>query len=282
LGIQSEANQGGNMASELKLMCILAHPDDETLGTGGILAKYAAEGIETYLVTATLGQYGWALDPALKPEPAEVGRIREGELRCAAQVLGVEEVFLLGYTDGEVSAADPKEVVAHLVTYLRQVRPQVVVTFDSFGVYGHPDHIAIAQLASAAVMEAANSEYSAPGDQPPFSVQKLYYTAEVEQNLRIMMDAMGGEIRMPVDGQERRVVPWPDWSVTTRIDIADHWEAVVAALACHKTQIRDTDVFAQFPKRYKREEWGMRTYYRAFSLVNGGREVETDLFAGLR
>src|SRR5512141_1376581 len=93
----------------LRLMCVLAHPDDESLGTGGALAKYAAEGIETYLVTATRGERGWPGNPEDDPGLEALGRLREAELRCAAQKLGVCEVTLLDYVDGDLDQAQPSE-----------------------------------------------------------------------------------------------------------------------------------------------------------------------------
>ena len=92
---------------KLKLMCVLAHPDDESLGTGGTLAKYAAEGVETYLVTATRGERGRFGDGGERPAPDVVGRTREAELRAAAKELGVREVVVLGYPDGALDRGDP-------------------------------------------------------------------------------------------------------------------------------------------------------------------------------
>ena len=118
------------MTNPLKLMCILAHPDDESLGTGGILAKYAAEGVETYLVTATRGERGWFGDEAEYPGLEELGRIREAELLDAAKVLGLQEVTFLDYVDGDLDQADPVEAINKIVGHLRRVRPHVVATFD--------------------------------------------------------------------------------------------------------------------------------------------------------
>lgn len=116
------------MTDTLKLMAILAHPDDESLGTGGILAKYAAEGIETSLVTATRGERGWFGDEHEYPGLESLGQIREAELRAAAEVLGVRSIDFLGYLDGELDQAHPAEVVAKIVGHLRRVKPNVVVT----------------------------------------------------------------------------------------------------------------------------------------------------------
>ncbi|HUS13756.1 MAG TPA: PIG-L family deacetylase, partial [Chloroflexia bacterium] len=138
------------MSEELRLMCMLAHPDDETLGMGGPLARYAAEGVGTYVVTATRGEHGWPDAAQPYPGPVELGRMREAELHDAAAVLGIREVQLLDYEDGQLAMADPAPAVASLVAHVRRVRPQVVTTFAPDGAYGHPDHIAISQLALTA------------------------------------------------------------------------------------------------------------------------------------
>src|SRR5688500_8144940 len=127
------------MAESLRLMCILAHPDDESLGMGGVLAKYAAEGGETYLLTATLGQRGWQGPPGENPGLQELGKIREAELGAAVAVLGVRQHIILDYVDGDLDQADPAEAAAVIVSHLRRIRPHVVVTFGPDGAYGHPD-----------------------------------------------------------------------------------------------------------------------------------------------
>ncbi|MCK6624061.1 MAG: PIG-L family deacetylase [Anaerolineae bacterium] len=122
----------------LNLMCILAHPDDESLATGGILAKYAAAGVQTYLVMATRGERGWTGPAAKYPGPQVLGRLREAELRAATHTLGLREVIFLDYQDGELDQADSTEAIGKIVTQLRRLRPEVVVTLDPQGIYGHP------------------------------------------------------------------------------------------------------------------------------------------------
>src|SRR4051812_25659316 len=153
----------------LKLLCVLAHPDDESLGNGGMLAKYGAEGVETYVLTATRGERGWFGPPEDNPGMTELGQIRESELRAAAAVLGVCEVTLLDYIDGDLDQADPAEAIAQIVAHIRRIRPQVVTTFDPSGAYGHPDHIAICQFTTAATVAAADPTYM-PGDHPAHRV----------------------------------------------------------------------------------------------------------------
>src|SRR5919197_4391728 len=99
------------MKKPLRLLCVLAHPDDESLGNGGTLAKYAAEGIETYLVAATRGERGWQGDERDYPGPAALGATREAELRAAARVLGIRHVEFMDYIDGDLDQADPAEAI---------------------------------------------------------------------------------------------------------------------------------------------------------------------------
>src|SRR5688572_2227086 len=128
--------------TQRRLMCILAHPDDESMGMGATLARYAAEGVAVSLVTATRGQRGWHGPAADNPGLAALGRLREAELCEAAQVLGLHDVQVLDHIDGDLDQADPAVALPPIVGALRRARPQVVVTFAPDGAYGHPDHIA--------------------------------------------------------------------------------------------------------------------------------------------
>jgi LmbE family N-acetylglucosaminyl deacetylase len=264
----------------LKLMCVLAHPDDESLGTGGVLAKYAAEGIETYLVTATRGEQGWFGKAKDYPGPTALGKVREAELRAAAEVLGLREVVFLDYCDGELDRANPTEVIHKIVSQLRRVRPHVVVTFDPNGAYGHPDHIAICQLTTAATVAAADPS-RANGMLAPHNVSKLYYMAYTGNALAAYEAALG-ELVMDIDGVRRQAAGWPEWAITTCIDTAAYWPRVWQAITCHQTQLPGYESLKTLPEDHHRCLWGSETYYRAASLVNGGRKIEQDLFAGLR
>jgi LmbE family N-acetylglucosaminyl deacetylase len=269
------------MSNNLKLMCILAHPDDESLGTGGILAKYAAEGVEAYLVTATRGERGWYGKKEDYPGAEELGKVREAELRAAAKVLGIRSVDFLNYIDGELDQAHPTEVIAKIVEHLRHVKPDVVVTFGPDGAYGHPDHIAISQFTTAAIVEAANSDTSYHRDLPPHLVSKLYYLV-MSEKLLLAYQSVFGEVVMHIDGVERRGVVWPEWAITTRIATSEYRQTLWDAILCHESQLVVYRQLEHLSQNYQKELWDSQTYYRAFSLVNGGRRVEDDLFAGLR
>src|SRR5262245_14136658 len=166
------------------LLAVLAHPDDESLGFGGTLAKYAAEGVRVHLVTATRGDRGrYRGKPPGDPEhpgQAALAGIREAELRDAARALGVHDVSILGYPDGGVDRVDAHEAVAAIAQHIRRIRPQVVVTFGPDGAYGHPDHVAISQFATAAIVTAAHPAPQGTGSVPvtdPHVVSKFYYLA---------------------------------------------------------------------------------------------------------
>ncbi|HEY6866607.1 MAG TPA: PIG-L family deacetylase, partial [Candidatus Eisenbacteria bacterium] len=207
------------MTGPLRLMAVLAHPDDESLGMGGTLARCAADGIETYVVTATRGErgrYKEHRDGDGHPGPERLGRLREAELRAAAGVLGVREVDVLGYPDGGLDGVEPREAVARIAALVRRVRPQVVVTFAPDGGYGHPDHIAISQLATAAMVAAADPAH-APGGPAPHAVSKLYYMAWPEPAIAVYQEAFK-TLTSTVDGVIREALPWPDWALTTVID----------------------------------------------------------------
>jgi LmbE family N-acetylglucosaminyl deacetylase len=268
------------MNESLSLMCVLAHPDDETLGLGGILAKYAAQDIATYLVTATRGERGWPSDADDYPGPETLGQIRETELRAAAKVLGLRQLSFLNYRDGELDQADAMEAIKKIVGHLRRVRPQVVLTFDPYGVYGHPDHIAISQFTTGAVAAAADPGFAADQEADPHRVSKLYYIAETEAAIATYQNAFG-DLSMSIDNEVRHPVGWPSWAITARIDTSSYRDQVWQAIRCHRSQM-PSETYASLSEELRRTLWATKTCYRVFSLVNGGREVEEDLFVGLR
>jgi len=184
-------------------MAVLAHPDDESLGIGGTLAKYASAGVETYLLTATRGdggRYG-----AHRPGDAGTpGAPRSGAFartncarrrRCSVCVTWRCSSIAMGSS----IARNAKEAIAAIVEHLRRVQPDVVITFGQDGAYGHPDHIAISQLTTAAIVAAREP-----------AISKLYYIAWPESTWAAYQSAFK-KLTSTVDGVERRVVPWPDW-----------------------------------------------------------------------
>jgi LmbE family N-acetylglucosaminyl deacetylase len=258
--------------SPLRLLCVLAHPDDESLGTGGTLARYSAEGIDTFVVTATRGERGRFGDSIESPGPEIVGRTREGELRAAARELGVREVTVLGYPDGGLDRVERGEVVQVIAGHVARIRPHVVITFGPDGAYGHPDHIAISQITCAAVAAAAGSGHI---------VSKLYFIAWSERPWRAYEAALR-KLVFRVDGEDRQAVPWREWAITTRLDTTAVWEKVWRAVSEHRTQMTIYQKFAGLAPDDQRALWGTQEFYRLFSMVDVGTGKESDLFEGLR
>lgn len=268
--------------TNLKLLCIFAHPDDESMGMGATLAKYSAEGVDTHLVCATRGQRGWFGPEEQNPGLGALGQIREAELRRAAETLGMKSVHFLDYVDGDLDGANPAEVIVRIVTHIRAIQPQVIVTFPPDGNYGHPDHIAISQFTSAAIVCAADASYTDACNLSPHRVSKLYFMVDSE-NFVNFITPLFGEITFDVDGQTRREMAWPEWMVTTRIEMSAHCVTALRAIRCHESQLPSIAPLADLPEEMAAQVLALQgTFYRAFSLVNGGRKVETDLFEGLR
>src|SRR5689334_4637743 len=192
------------MNQQFKLMAVLAHPDDESLGFGGTLAKYAADGVETYLVTATRGERGRFGSLGKGSDPVEVGRVREAELRAAAAVLGIREVSLLSYPDGAVDQVEATTAIRAIVSHIRRIQPDVVVTFGPDGAYGHPDHIAISQFATAATVCAADCGFRMDDDSlPAHRVRKLHFLAWRSSKWQAYQAAFR-KLTSMVDGVERQ------------------------------------------------------------------------------
>jgi len=270
------------MAKKLRLLAVLAHPDDESLGFGGTLASYSSEGVETYLVTATRGEAGRFGALGRSADPLEVGRVREAELHAAASALGVSEVSILGFPDGAVDKVAPSIAIRTIAAHIRRILPDVVVTFGPDGAYGHPDHIAVSQFATSACVCAADPAYEISEDaMPPHRVAKLYYLAW-RRNKWDAYQAAFRKLTSMVDGVERQANPWPDWAVTTEIDTSAVWPTVWKAVCSHQTQISIYERLGELTPDQQKALWGSQEFYRVFSSVNGGRALEEDLFEGLR
>ncbi len=260
-------------------MCILAHPDDESLGVGGTLAKYASEGVQTHILMATKGERGRFGHEKESPGWYVVGKTRAQELLNAASVLQVKEVEFLGYLDGGLDQAKPDEIIDCISQHIRRVRPQVVLTFGPEGGYGHPDHIAISQFATAAIVRAADSSLVTQG-YLPHAVSKLYYLAWPPSKWEVYQSAFK-ILASNVDGVKRIAMPYPDWAITTRIDATPYWKTAWQAVLCHQTQMAAYSNLHHLTEAQHLVLWGQQEFYRVFSLVNGGRKQETDIFEGI-
>src|SRR5579862_95745 len=274
------------MTQALRLMAVTAHPDDETLGFGGVLARYGREGVETYVVCATRGERGRYLGHAAgtpeHPGGPALAAMREQELRAAASELGTAGVALLDYEDGHVDRADADAATAAIVRQIRRVRPDVVLTFAWDGAYGHPDHIAISQLTTAAIVASADPDYGDCGSAlgPAHRVSKLYYLAWGNAAWAAYQSAFK-RLTSTVDGVERQATPWPDWAITTIVDTRAASPIVRRAVACHRSQVSAYEKLQALDAAGHEALWGSQSFYRAFSTVNAGRARETDLFDGI-
>jgi len=283
----------------LTLMAVFAHPDDESFGTGGTLARYGDDpGVRVVLLCATRGEAGEISDPSLGTKE-RLAEVREAELRCAVEALGIDELVFLDYRDsgmaGTVENLDPRslnmadfdEVVGKIVYQIRRARPGVIVTFDPTGGYGHPDHVAIHYHTRAAFAAAADP-YRYP-DQlqaglTAHQAQKLYYTAIPHRFFVAVakrMQELGIEI--PQRYLDRLEGPFglPDHACTTDVDVQGYWDAKYAAVRCHATQLSADSIFATLPREIMGDLQNWECFQLAASFV-GSDEGSHDLFAGLR
>jgi len=263
-------------------MAVFAHPDDEAFGTGGTLTKYAAEGCDVYLVTATRGEAGQIAEPNLAT-PANLPYVREQELRCACQIYGIHPPRFLDYQDGQLPIVNQGQAVGRLVRIIRELRPQVLITFGPDGIYGHYDHIAVHHWATIAVDLAANPDCF-PDAEPcqPHRVSKLYFRALPETQVAAMSEGDKPAAVM-MDGVPFYFVGRAENEITTVIDVSDYVEAKLRGIQCHATQVGRNNRFAENSEEVMREPWFRYEHFvLARSTVGQPEGVETDLFAGLR
>jgi LmbE family N-acetylglucosaminyl deacetylase len=275
------------MADTLTLMAVHAHPDDEASSTGGVLALYADQGIQTVVVTCTNGEFGDA-PGQIKPgeeghDEQAVAQLRLAELRQSAKILGVSHLELLGYHDSGMPDWDyknrpdafcniPLDVVAGRIDALIELyRPQIVISYDDKGLYQHPDHVHAAQAAQAA---AAASGIPA----------KYYQTAMRPSTWRKVWEALR-ELGMEVP--DRDLTPEQlaqaaaaEEAITTSVDIGPVLDRKREALFAHASQIQES-WFSKLPPEIATEAFGHETFIRVTDRT-GAPLPETDLFAGLR
>ena len=284
----------------LTLMAVHAHPDDEC-SSGGTLARYAAEGCNTVLVTCTKGEEGEIVDPdmdtdAVKPR---LGDVRVGELNAAAGILGVGHLELLGYRDSGMAGtasnedprsfnkADPDEVTGRLVALIRKHRPHVLFTYAEDGGYGHPDHI-MAHRITVAAFDAAGEPERYPEAGAPWTPQKLYFCTWM---MRARFQALWRALKergLPIpygdaDATEPPERGVPDELITTRVDVRPFIQSKLDSYRAHRSQIRPDRGVLQFANdlNLAQEFIGIEGFIRARTRV-AAPDQEDDLFAGLR
>jgi N-acetyl-1-D-myo-inositol-2-amino-2-deoxy-alpha-D-glucopyranoside deacetylase len=276
------------VASKRTLLAVHAHPDDETITTGGTLARYSAEGVRTVVVTCTQGELGWVFEPTLVGQ--DVGALRERELADACSALGVSRLARLGYADsgmpgvpenerpGAFFAADVHEAADRLVKVLDEERPLVMLTYDETGGYGHPDHVKAHQVAVAA--------FEAAGAARP---EKLYFvrfpmtwSREFVRELREAgIDAPGSAPAGADAGPDLDEIGVADDLVTTAIDVRPYLPSKLAALACHRSQLPPDHFLRRMPLELAKRLWAYEYFSREVGPIGHSAGLETDLFAGL-
>ena len=269
---------------KLTLMAVFAHPDDEAFGTGGTLSKYASQGCDVYLVTATRGEGGEIAEPELATS-ADLPFVREQELRCACEIYGVHPPRFLDYPDGLLPLIHQGQAVGKVVRLIREIRPQVIVTFGPEGIYGHYDHIAVHRWTTIAVDMAADSDcfpHHISGTCEPHRVSKLYFRVMPEEQIR-EMTKRGEPAALMMDGVPFRFVGRPLDEITTVIDVSECVEQKLRGIQCHATQVGRGSRFADARDDVLRDP-GFRSehFLLARSRVGWPEGSETDLFAGLR
>ena len=267
----------------LSLMAVFAHPDDEAFSIGGTLARYAAEGCDVHLVTATRGEAGQIRDPALATS-ANLPQVRERELRCACEAYGIHAPHFLDYVDGQLTIVNQGQAVGKLMRLIRQYRPQVLVTFGPDGIYGHYDHIAAHRWTHIA-FDLAADEGCFPEQLDdtcvPHQPSKLYYLV-LPQAVVSMMSQGDKPAAVMMDGVPFPMVGYEEHEITTVIDIAEYLQIKLQALQCHATQI-DTDAEDAEAQQMMESPWARQeAFILARSNVGWQEGVETDLFRGLR
>ncbi len=280
------------------LLAVFAHPDDETFGPGGTLARYAAQGVNVHYACGTRGEVG-TVDTEIMQGYQTIGELRWAELTAAVKVLGLTGLHWLGYRDSGMPGtednrnpdalvqADNAVLVGKIVALIRALRPQVVVTFDPCGGYGHPDHVAIHYATKKACAIAGDPqqypEQIANGLQP-YAPQKLYYTAFPKGFLKVAVRILRLLGRDPAKfgrNQDINLAEIATWEqpVTTRVDIGPYLEVKEMAGECHRSQMGPSGMFGWLPVPIRRLLMGGETFERAQPPVMGKAKLERDLFA---
>lgn len=253
----------------LNLLAVFAHPDDESFGPAATLARYVAQGVRVSLICATRGGAGEISDPSLAT-PETLGQVREEELRCACRAIGIQELRFLGYRDGQMSSYEPQEVEGKVVRAIRELRPQVILSFGPDGVSGHLDHITIGKATTDAFFSAGDKERFSEHVAErlsPHKAEKLYYVAVPRSRFRAI------SLDLPGTCDDR---------ITTVIDAGPFLEVKKRAIACHKTQLPPESLFAQMSDEEMRKWWGKEYFVLAASRVGLPSEMESDLFWDLK
>ena len=281
------------MESSLGLLGLYSHPDDEQLITG-TLAQCASEGIRTGLVCATRGEAGQVHSSATATLET-IGQVREAELRAAAVVVGVKDLWFLDYRDsgwfGSPENSDPDvfansdehEALGKIVKIIREFRPTLIITFDPEGGYGHLDHLKIHKLALAAFSAAADPQ-AFPEAGEPWQVSRLFYSMFSRSSMRRVLGYMKklnlDDNFLKLDLEQFGV---DDTEITNEIDVSRWLDAKDKSLQCHRTQRSDYERWQHLPPDLLGELRGTEYFVLALGTpLPNTPEARGDLFAGLR
>lgn len=224
------------MPQLLTLLAVFAHPDDESFRPGGTLALLARRRVRVQVLTATRGEGGSCGDPPLCT-PEELPAVREAELRCACAALGLEPPCLLDYRDGTMAEVDAEGLTAAILDVVREVRPQVMLTFGPDGLSGHPDHVTVGRCAAEAFRRASD-------------VAALY-TVAVPASIAARLETLNMECLHSV----------PDEEISLAVDVTEVWEQKMAAIRCHATQLSSSPI-VEAPEEYRRLFLGTEHFVR--------------------
>lgn len=247
------------MSADPSLLAVFAHPDDETLAAGGLLARAAASGVATHLVVATAGERGWKGSP--RPRPEEIARWRDAELHAAAGILGVRTVRILGVPDGAVEGAPPEPIVRRLATRIRELRPWAVLTFGPDGITGHPDHVAVSRLATTAAWAAA-ADVGLP--LRPHHVGALWQVGMTRPQHEAY-EALIGPLAWAGATPPRRPPPREPWTFDAEVDARPFVDSVREAVLCHGSQLRDPAALRAAPAAAWAAAFGRTSLSRGLS-----------------
>lgn len=280
------------------LMAVHAHPDDEVIMTGGVLARAVAEGMRARVVTCTGGELGEVVGAGMDPEEVfpRLGEVRLEELRAALSILGTDGPQLLGYRDsgmiGTEGNDDPRafwqanfdEAVGRLVAQIRSFRPSVLVGYDAFGGYGHPDHVQAHRIMLIASEAAAMPLLFADAG-PAYRVPKVYFAALPKSRIFMITQLMTAQGMVspfpPADRPEDVLVGTHDHEITTTVDVGAWLDQKMRALRAHYSQLSPDSFFLNVPAELEAQAFGTEWFVRLRSSV-AVPEHEDDLFAGLR
>jgi N-acetyl-1-D-myo-inositol-2-amino-2-deoxy-alpha-D-glucopyranoside deacetylase len=264
------------------LLAVFPHPDDEAYSIGGTLTKYAAEGHEVYLVTATRGEAGEISNPSLATK-ANLPQVREKELRCACEIYGIHPPRFLDYQDGQLAVVHQGQAVGKLVRIIRELRPEVMITYGPEGIYGHYDHIAVHRWVTIAFDLAADAScFPDPVSDTcsPHQVSRLYYTVLSEEVVR-MMSPQGKPAAVMMDGVPFPFVGYRRDQLSAIIDVGPHVRTKLQGLTCHATQFDASSAAEEDALWLESPLFREETFVLGRSTVGVPEGVETDLLRGL-